>query len=468
MPWICSHVRLLTSIITSVLLYYFDILTDIAVLYNYYLADENVFFGISIFAIFSSLLAQIIFSPLLSIYRHSNEEHISIFLCVFRLSLSILYLTPLYLLYKFLSLQCCRFAKGSKDELQLARIEDTQINNNNSYSIEEQRQDPNMIVFNSDNILTQERKYTILSNMLDDAIRYSFIKSCFQSSINIFIQIFILGKFYLLNGSHSNIEINIFLLDVSALISFICLCNASWYQISDVLINNLPKHIYGYNIFLFRLRSILESAIRTLRFMIISVTFGAMYGVAMIGIEIFYKYIILICNKYKCNSIQLYKTIGSLMLFSKEIFKKNPCLIRFVDVILWTVLLLIGAILSIQILNFGNFKNGICDTFLQFQNDCLPLEIIITITTLIILLILIYMLSPSIFNLISSLDENIEINTIIDVSQPVENPSMPKKGPKRKYSNSNNLVLMSVDEQISDPIVNFHHDDAQYDYQQAD
>ncbi len=40
----------------------------------------------------------------------------------------------------------------------------------------------NMVpVTNAENILTSKRKDTILSNILDDVIRYSFINSCFQS-----------------------------------------------------------------------------------------------------------------------------------------------------------------------------------------------------------------------------------------------------------------------------------------------
>ena len=84
------------------------------------------------------------------------------------------------------------------------------------------------------------------------------------------------------------------------------------------------------------------------------------------------------------------------------------------------------------------------------------------------------MAAPSIFNLISALDQDIFGNkkqelllngdtfvdeedndeyesdedrhiTVIDISQNVQNPTMPNK-PKRKYSNSNNLMLMSVDD----------------------
>lgn len=116
---------------------------------------------------------------------------------------------------------------------------------------------------------------------------------------------------------------------------------------------------------------------------------------------------------------------------------------------------------------------------------------IIAITVIIVLLLIIYISSPSIFNLVSALDQDIFENrkqkllknggkrdgtmilnvngnddeyeseeddetqiTVIDISQPVENPTMPKK-PKRKYSNSNNLMMMSID------------DDPEYDYQQS-
>ena len=121
------------------------------------------------------------------------------------------------------------------------------------------------------------------------------------------------------------------------------------------------------------------------------------------------------------------------------------------------------------------------------QEDCLPLEIVIVITALIVLLLIIYVLSPSIFNLVSSLDQNIyggrkqkllnggsskgmiinndeyeseeddESNiTVIDISKPVQNPTMPKK-PQRKYSasTSKNLIMMSID------------DEPEYDYQQS-
>merc|ERR1712129_532513 len=109
-------------------------------------------------------------------------------------------------------------------------------------------------------------------------------------------------------------------------------------------------------------------------------------------------------------------------------------------------------------------------------------EVVIAIIGLIVLLLIIYMISPSIFNLVSSLDQDMfggrkqkllngngdgdeyetdEDNiTMIDISKPVENVTMPNQ-PKRKYKNSNNLMLMSVDDQLGDK------DDAQYDYQKS-
>ena len=115
----------------------------------------------------------------------------------------------------------------------------------------------------------------------------------------------------------------------------------------------------------------------------------------------------------------------------------------------------------------------------------------IAVTVLIVLLLIIYLMSPSIFNLVSSLDQDIfgrrqkllngsdnanvmridngfgdeyetdEDNiTMIDISKPVQNTTMPNK-PKRKYKNGSNLMLMSVDDQMG------NRDEPEYDYQQS-
>ena len=105
----------------------------------------------------------------------------------------------------------------------------------------------------------------------------------------------------------------------------------------------------------------------------------------------------------------------------------------------------------------------------------------------IMLLVIIYAASPSIFNLVSTLDRDIsgsgrnakllngnamriedwnedeydsdEDNrvTVIDVSQSEQ--TEPSK-PKRKYSKPNNLMLMSVDDEVDN-------DHSQFDYQQS-
>merc|ERR1711933_623803 len=112
-------------------------------------------------------------------------------------------------------------------------------------------------------------------------------------------------------------------------------------------------------------------------------------------------------KKMKCEcDWEVYTGIASLMLFSRERFEKNPCLMRFMDIILWTVICLIATCVAIQFTPFGRLDT-VCNEFLQFQNDCLPLEVVIAVTVLIILLLIIYLLSPSIFNMVSSLDQDI-------------------------------------------------------------
>ena len=427
---IFTHLRLLFSIIISICLYYADILSDIAVVANYYKANENGFFGISCFAILSSLLAQILYSPLLSIYRQ-NAQQISTPSCIFRLLLSSIYLTPIWILYKFLNLQCCRFAKGSRDELQLAKISDIDDNNNNysnklnlnnSNIDEQQKQDPNMIdtSFLDDGILTETQKCQLLTNMVDDMVRYSFVKSCFQSSINVFIQIFVLGEYYFFSDetrkstkdaialSENDILLfpdtrdEVYLLFLSTTISFICLCTASWSQISDLVKTSVISELNWCIPFLFRLRAIFESMLRVLRFMIVSVVFGAMYGIIMIAVEILWKWLVLSCHskkrqarkrrkqrrkesgysggdgyaemnnnwdgiKKKCEcDWEVYKGIASWMLFSRERFQKTPCLMRFTDIILWTVVCLIATCVAIQFTPFGRLDT-VCNQFLQFQ-----------------------------------------------------------------------------------------------------
>ena len=106
------------------------------------------------------------------------------------------------------------------------------------------------------------------------------------------------------------------------------------------------------------------------------------------------------------------------------------------------------------------------------------MEFIIGITGLVLVLIVIYLASPSIFNLVSSLDQDIfgrqllyhnnnNINgggnnlilydmsdeyesdedniTVIDISKPVTN-QQPK--PKKRFRDNNNLMLLSVDDEL--------------------
>jgi len=586
---ICIHTRLLLSIMISVLLYYLDVLTDIAVLTHYWRAHEIGFFGITSFAIFASLLAQVLYSPLLSIYRDRVQQQISTPSCIFRLLLSAMYCTPLYLLYKFLHLQCCRFAKGSRDELQLAKISDADSSSYNQRMIdhdEQQKQDPNMIdgAYLDAGVLTERVQFRLLTNMVDDVVRFSFVKSCFQSSINVFVQIFVLGEYFLFrdetrSSTADTISLSgndvlsfprdtqqVYLLMLSTAFSFVCLCTASWSQISDLIVSS-PQSELNYCIpFLFRLRAVFESSLRVLRFMSLTVVFGAIYGVYLVLTEVAWKTLILCCcdsqtrrkrkakkqrkrsrsrsrsrskneagvhgsseaagnagNGYaqlsdwqrdrdrdircECCEMELYKSVASWLLFSRERVEKNPCLMRFTDTVLWTAIIFAGTVLVNEYAHVGKL-DGLCEEFLQFQNDCMPLEIVIAITALIVALIMIYTLSPSIFNLVSTLDQDsmlfashhhhhanskkqkllnvddvvdgdnddergIKLSmhthteddyvdeydsdeedtqiTVIDISQPVQNPTMPKK-PKRKYSNNHNLMLMSVDEQIDDDV----------------
>ena len=447
--WICSHLRLLSTVIFLTILYYADILSDFAVLLNYYRAHEYGFFGVTTFAIFSSLLAQILYSPLLSIY-HDHTSPVTTLSCTFRLVLSTLYGTPFYLLYKFLVLQCCRLAKGSRDELQLAKISDSDANPH-SMDIamlhhipmidEQQREDPHMIddSFLDSGVLTESVKLHLLQNMVDDLVRYSLLKSCFQSSVHVFVQAVVIGEYYLFSDqtrrSHRDdiaLSTNdvllfpdtvdeVYLLNISCIISFVSLCTASWSQISEILKSSPVLELNVCIPSLFVLRAILESTLRVLRFMAVAVVFGALYGVIVMVAEMAWKVVVLSrCDRKRksarirrredrkrkssgysgrievdrngkqlvmdqaayspmassSNSIDggrcrcrcdlaLWKGMASWMLFSRERFEYIPYLMRSTDIVLWTVLLIGGTCVAVQVTDAK--IDAVCPQFLQFQ-----------------------------------------------------------------------------------------------------
>ena len=181
---------------------------------------------------------------------------------------------------------------------------------------------------------------------------------------------------------------------------------------------------------LFRLRAFIETVIRALRFMMISSIYGGLIGFIVLFVEILWKWSLLSCcccitNKIRGNNDKLpfgFKVyaVATWMVFSHERFQNWPYFIRILDIFLWTIICVTISILGVFYhysfpASFTNsaigkilYKieiNGICHEFGMFKMDCYPIEILLIISVLLIILSIIYKLSPSIFVLLQKSKE---------------------------------------------------------------
>merc|ERR1712224_256357 len=83
--------------------------------------------------------------------------------------------------------------------------------------------------------------------------------------------------------------------------------------------------------------------------------------------------------------LALVKGVASWMLFSRERFEYTPYLMRFTDIVLWTVMLIGGTCVGVKVTDAK--IDQVCPQFLQIQSDCIPLELIITMAAVIFLLL---------------------------------------------------------------------------------
>ena len=368
--------------------YYNALYANFQVVNDYIMSKQYGYFVVTILAILFSLLAQTFYSKKLSIY-----ENISFYIASL---LSFIYFTPLYIFVLFMKWQC---EKG--------------IDNSKKYEM-----------------------YTA-----GDMEKIGLITNFFEAPILVCIQIHIIGQFILyssqtmelnnINYPSNNREFAWLL--YAAITSFKGLSDGAWTRICD-MISGCDGSVDGRSktcrTILFRMRAFIETLIRALRFMMVSSIYGGIFGFGILIIEVLWKWSLLSCcccitNKIRGNKNKLsfgFKVyaVATWMVFSHERFQNWPYFMRILDIFVWTSICISISILGIfyhyslpksLVESFvGNIlnkieMNGICHEFGMFKRDCYPIEILLIIGLLLIILAVIYKLSPSIFLLLEKSKE---------------------------------------------------------------
>ena len=164
--------------------------------------------------------------------------------------------------------------------------------------------------------------------------------------------------------------------------------------------------------------------------MMVSSIYGGLFGIIILCIEVLWKYSLLSCcccitNKIRGNQDKLpfgFKVyaVATWMVFSHERFVNWPYFMRILDIFIWTIICVTISIVGVFFhyefpQSFNKYfigrvlykvkVDGICNEFGMFRQDCYPMEILIIIGFLLILLGIIYKLSPSIFTLLQKTKE---------------------------------------------------------------
>eukprot|EP01084_Bolivina_argentea_P018274 34019_1 len=363
--------------------YYNDVISDYLVLKDYFHTQEYGYFGITIFAMFCSLTAQTIFSKSVTTFKVTNTST-----CL-RILISMCYGTPLFILFYMINNEwVCK--KRLKTQFPV---------NTNQNS-------------NDNNTSDVEMKFMILDESIIENDRISIFKSYFQSSILTFVQVYILAQYIILKPA--NITLNypstttqFIILLWSTCMSFKSLSDCAWGRI-EVFISNTQGVGTGIK-FLFRIRAIIETFIRALRFMICSIIFynllyGGSIGIIILLLEFIWKFIV--CWWFGRGKqgihmrFRLY-TVATWMIFSHERFKQYPYFMRVCDIFIWTALITIIpiAITYTHLLDHTLDFDGVCTDFLQFRNNCIPIELILLLGIFWLILAICYYLTPPIFSM---------------------------------------------------------------------
>ena len=394
--------------------YYNALYANFKVSMGYIDQQEYGYCIVTFLAIFISLLAQTFYSTKLSIYQHTG-------FCIPGI-ITFIYCTPLYLFILFLKWQC---QKG--------------VNNSKKYE-----------------------KF-----IKGDMEKISLITDFFEAPILLCIQIYIIGQYILYSNTtrdnnHISYPSNMYefgWLLYAALTSFKRLSDAAWKRISD-MIKGCHGMVEGRSklcrTILFRLRAFIETIIRAMRFMMISSIYGGLFGFVILFIEISWKYALLSCcccitNKIRGNQDKLafgFKVyaVATWMVFSHERFQNWPYFMRILDIFIWSIICIIISILgvlyhyelpksftssSIGKIFYKIEINGFCKKFGQFEMDCYPMEILLIMVVLLVILAIIYKLSPSIFILLQKSKEqrlldNMSDNNYIELQQQLQSVGYPQ------------------------------------------
>eukprot|EP01083_Nonionella_stella_P008629 24905_1 len=382
---ILKRFKLISLTTWSIFAYYNALYPNYQVMGDYIGSGEYGYCSVTALAILFSLLAQTFYCKKLSIYENTPY-------CIAAF-VSILYCTPLVLLVSFIKWQC---QKGVDNTI----------------------------------------KYQQYVN--GDMQRIGLITNFFEAPVLVCIQIYIIGQFILYSDdtrqtnhiTYPSNNIAFLWLLYAAITSFKRLSDAAWTRISDMIKGvdgTVEQRSKLCRTILFRIRAFAETLIRALRFMMVSSIYGGLIGFLLLFIEVLWKWSLLSCcccvtDKIRGNKDKLaigFKiyAVATWMVFSHERFQNWPYFMRILDIFLWTFICVILSIVGVfyhysmpsfvhhsfmaKILNKVEI-NGICNGFGMFRKDCYPIEILLSIAFLLILLAVVYKLSPSIFVLLEA------------------------------------------------------------------
>eukprot|EP01083_Nonionella_stella_P094360 264691_1 len=377
--------------------YYNDVVSDYLVLKDYFFAHEFGYFGITCFAMICSVTAQTIYSKSVTTF---SKDVTNTPKCL-RILISMCYGTPLFIIYYMIQYEwLCK---------KRTKTQQTPANANE-----------------------MELKFMILDESIIESNRISTFNAYFQSSILTFVQVYILSQYIILKPQHITLSypsttIQFGILLWSTTMSFKALADCAWARIEG-FISKTDGVGTGVKL-LFRLRAIIETFIRALRFMICTMILQNVFhdgvvGIAVLLLEFIWKYIV--CwwfARGKDNMDLNFKiyTVATWMIFSHERFKKYPYFMRICDIFIWTAFLVVIPIIFAYVHALDDMLHfdGICVQFLQFRNNCIPIELMLLLLLFWIILGMCYYFTPSIF----SMNYKAEVKPNIAAPQQVESVS---------------------------------------------